>query len=352
MKITLLCAALVGIVISTSIVVAWGSSEEKGSPSGENFRVTVQGIEDKKGKKGEFVYGPGEYGRELKAGGRSRFYELHVPSSYDSSKPVPVVLVFHGGGGDPGTIRYESGMDRTSDREGFIVVYAAGTPTKWLFKKRLLTWNDGRPYQDGTPNTADDVGYVAALLDDLATLFRIDKKRVYACGYSNGGQFTYRLSKRMTDRIAAIATVAGQRPVKDDFDAPPSRPLSIMQFSGLQDPLAPYGGGPPKIGKPGIKANAYPVQKSIESWVAFDRCPSKPAETKRIGKAVMNRYGPCQDGTEVVLWTLEDSGHTWPGGRIVPQVKMLGLGEMGNVNQDINASDLMWEFFKEHPLEK
>lgn len=314
------------------------------------FRTSVEWIKDKKGKGAEFSHGPGDYGRELVVNKSDRYYELHVPSSYDKSKPFPVVLVFHGGGSDPGAVRYESDMDRTSDREGFLVVYAAGTPTKWLFKNRLLTWNDGRPYQDGTPNTTDDVGYVAALLDDLETWFNIDKKRIYACGYSNGGQFTYRLSKRMTDRIAAIATVAGQRPVKDDFDPPPSRPLSIMQFSGLQDKVAPYEGGPPKTGSPGIKANAYPVKEAIESWVIYDGCPSKPAEVKRIGKAVMDHYGPCRDNTEVVLWTLGDGGHTWPGGRVVPNVEILGLGKMGNINQDIKASDLMWEFFKKHPL--
>ena len=64
----------------------------------------------------------------------------------------------------------------------------------------------------------------------------------------------------------------------------------------------------------------------------------------------MIRYGPCKDDTEVVFWTLEDAGHTWPGGKLMPNVKLFGMGELGHVNMDINASDLMWKFFKRNPL--
>ena len=126
-------------------------------------------------------------------------------------------------------------MDRTADREGFMVIYPAGTNKRLLAKDRLLLWNDGRPYKDGTYSKVDDVGFITVLLDDLGKLFNINTKKIYACGYSNGGQFTYRLAKRLTDRIAAIATIAGQRPVSDPFDPAPSRPISVMQFAGLQD---------------------------------------------------------------------------------------------------------------------
>ena len=316
---------------------------------GKDVRTQVEWISDSEGRDQGFVRGPGDYGRRLTWDGRSRFYEVHVPAGYTKAKPMPAVLVFHGGGGDPGTVRYESAMDETADREHFIVVYPAGTNKRLFLKNRLLLWNDGRPFKNGSYSEVDDVAYVAALLDDLAGLFNIDRARVYACGFSNGAQFTFRLAKRLSDRVAAIAVVAGQRAAKDSFDPEPSRPIAVMQFAGLQDSFAPYEGGSGPSGAR-IEAVSPPVKEAVESWVGFNRCPPEPVEVKRIGRAVMNRYGPCQSGTEVVLWTVEDGGHSWPGGRTFPGVELLGLGKLGNVNRDIHASELMWEFFKKHPL--
>jgi len=198
-------------------------------------------------------------------------------------------------------------------------------------------------------NNVDDVGFIRYLLNDVESSFNIDKKRIYAGGYSNGAQFTYRLSKQMTDRLAAISTVAGQRLSQDELGSP-NRPISIMQFSGLMDKIAPYNGGLPKEGKVGINNSAYSVKEVIGSWINFNKCPKNITENKRIGKAVMVRYTKCNDNTEVILWTLEDGGHTWPGGKISPNVEKLGLGSLGPINKDISASNLMWEFFKRHTL--
>lgn len=348
MKFTVLLITLIFVVSSLSGTVTLGMAAGKSDDAGRNFRKSVKEIRGILTRDKKFIYGPGDYERWIRVDLRKRYYELHVPSSYDKSNPVPVVLVFHGGGSDPGAVRYESGMDSTADKNGFIVVYPGGTNKRLFLRNRLLLWNDGRPYKNGSYSKVDDVKFVERLLDDLGMIFNIDSKRIYACGYSNGAQFTYRLAKRLTVRIAAIATVAGHRPVKDEFDSLPSRPVSVMQFSGKEDKLGPYyGGSPPEAA--GLETTLKPVSETIKSWVEFNQCPDKPEE-KTIGKAVMNRYGPCKDGTEVILWTLEDGGHTWPGGNVVPNVKMLGLGSLGNVNRDINASDLMWDFFKRHPL--
>lgn len=348
MKFTVIFLALLFVVSSVFGAAAFGMGASKSNGSERNFRKSVKKITGTFTKDKKFMYGPGDYERGIRVDLRKRYYELHVPSSYDKTKPVPVVLLFHGGGSDPGAVRYESGMDTTADKNGFIVVYPGGANKRLLLKNRLLLWNDGRPYQDGSFSKVDDIEFVERLLDDVGMIFRIDSKRIYACGYSNGAQFTYRLAKRLTGRIAAIATVAGHRPVKDEFDPLPSKPVSVMQFSGTKDKLGPYyGGSPPEAA--GLKTTLKPVNETIKSWVEFNQCPGKPEE-KRTGKAVMKRYGPCKDDTEVILWTLEGGGHTWPGGKIVPNVQMLGLGNLGNVNRDINASDLMWDFFKRHSL--
>lgn len=289
----------------------------------------------------DFNLGPGDYGRNLQFDDKDRFYEIHVPPSYDGLEPLPVVLVFHGGGGYPDAVRYQSGMDKVSDEEGFIVVYPAGTGE--LFSDRLLVWNDSRTYKDGSTVDADDVAFVEAVLDDLAKWFYMDPYRVYACGISNGAQFTYRLAKELSARIAAIAAVAGHRS-SDQIFPPPSKPMPVMQFSGMMDIYAPYFGGSPYLETlVNFETEYYPVKEAILSWVTFNGCPSRLSEFKKIGKALKTQYGPCLDGVEVVLWTLLDGGHTWPGGKVLPSETAIGVG---NVNQDINASELMWEFFE------
>lgn len=319
--------------------------EKRGSVAGlggVDCRVPSEAIEGRPAG-----LGAGEYYRELRVGGRKRYYELHVPARY-KGMPMPLVLVQHGGSGCPATIRYESKMDDTADREGFIVCYPAGTSQRLIMTDRLLLWNDGRPFEDGSMSPVDDVAFITAVLNDVESLFKIDTTRVYACGFSNGAQFTYRLGKQLSHRIAAIATVAGQRLVTDVIPAP-SRPLAVMQFSGLKDVVGPYNGGKPQNVKADLKTDLASIPDVIKSWVKFNQCPANPAETKRIGKAVMTRYGPGSDGVEVILWTLEDGGHTWPGGRMVPSSVKQGLG---NINRDILASDLMWQFFERHPLKK
>lgn len=338
----LFCITVATILLILGVAIAAGMGRDKLRKGRGEFRVAVEQIKDGR----RFKASPGDYGRELRVDRRKRFYEIHVPPSYNNSKPMPVVLVFHGGGGDPGTIRFESGMDNVADREGFIVVYPGGTNKRLVLRNRLLLWNDGRPFKDGSYSKVDDVGFVSVLLDDLEGLFNIDKKRIYACGYSNGAQLSYRLAKRLSNRIAAVAAVAGQRPVRDDFDPPPPRPISVMQFSGLKDKIGPYHGGQPSIDAE-LQTELKPVKETIGTWVEFNGCSNKP-EVTEVGAAVMERYAPCKNETEVVLWTLKDGGHTWPGGSVIPGLEKM----LGPVNKDINASKLMWEFFERNPLKK
>ncbi len=312
----------------------------------DNFRVYIPLIKDVEKQNGSsFQYGPGDYGRIIQVQQLNRYYEIHVPPSYDKKASFPLVLAFHGGGGDQITMRFVSKMDSTANRKGFIVVYPAGTNKTFPLSNRFLLWNDGRPYQDGSYSTVDDVQYVREVLDDMQLFFKIDTKKIFACGYSNGAQFSYRLAKQLSGRIAAIAAIAGQRPA-DDFFPPPPRSMAIMHFAGKKDTVCPYDGGDPQYFTPELQTSLKPVTETIKSWVDFNGCSEKP-EVKRTGKAVMERYSNCKDNVEVVLWTLEDGGHTWPGGNVVPAAEKLGLGP---INQDIFASDIIWEFFERHPL--
>jgi polyhydroxybutyrate depolymerase len=227
------------------------------------------------------------------------------------------------------------GLSEKADRSGFVVVYANGTGSTPL----LRYWDAGGV----RGRVSDDVGYVARLLDDLATVVNVDPKRVFAAGMSNGAMMCYRLAAELSDRIAAIAAVAGTMAIEE---CRPRRPVPVIHFHGTRDGLVLYG-GPDERTPPNIKFLS--VDDTIRAWVRLNGCPDVPiAETlpdhASEGTTVRRKsYGPGKDGAEVVLYVIEGGGHTWPGRE--PRVRLLGKS-----TRDISANDLMWEFFQKHPM--
>jgi polyhydroxybutyrate depolymerase len=187
------------------------------------------------------------------------------------------------------------------------------------------------------------VGYVSKLLDNLATLVKVDRKRVYATGMSNGAMMCYRLAAELSDKIAAIATVAGTMAI-DDFR--PLRPVPVLHFHGTKDGLVLFGGPDERTPK-NIKFQS--VEATIRAWVKANGCPETPVATRlpgltRDGLAIRKQaYGPGKEGSEVILYVIEGGGHTWPGQD--PRVFFLGKS-----TRDISANDIIWEFFQKHPL--
>jgi len=312
-----------------------------GRHSGADHRVRLLWLN----KAGE--YGPGNYGRSFQFGGRKRFYEIHVPPGYKPGVPTPVVMILHGGGGNTPVMRFKTGMDALSNQEGFIVVYAAGTSSRYVDQR--LHWNTGLPTKDPAQGKVDDVGYFSYIIDDLPKYFSVDKDRIYAAGFSNGARMCYRLAAELSDRIAAVAPIGAQRSL-DEFAKKPSREISIIHFHGKQDPFAAYAGGPSRgTGRGQFKPYPIPpVEKAIQTWAKHNGCSTKP-KTGQVGKARCFQFSGGRNGAEVVLWVLEDGGHTWPGGQAS---RFEVLMRVGNTNRDISASKLLWEFFQRHPLKK
>ena len=281
---------------------------------------------------------PGDHERRLKFGGRERYYELHVPPGYRKGTPAPVVLVFHGGGGHPAVMRQQTRLDAVADKNDFITVYPAGTGT---FERRMLTFNTGTCCGWANEHKIDDVGFTRAILDDVGSFLSVDSKRVYATGISNGAIMSYTLACAMSDRIAAIAAIAGAMQVAT---CEPKRPVSVIEFHGALDNNIRLDGG---VGsKSATKIDFPPTAKMLEFWIRRNGCPPEPRVVKK-GGATARYYGPCQDGSEVVFWVLENGGHSWPGGVQTGFEKMLNLGPVSN---DISASEELWEFFKRHPM--
>ena len=180
-------------------------------------------------------------------------------------------------------------------------------------------------------------------MDDLGGVIKVDLKRVYATGMSNGGMMCYRLAAELSDRIAAVAPVAGTMAFEK---ANPKRPVPIIHFHGTSDTLVPVDG-------PGQKTPRFitfkSVEDSIQTWVTIDGCDKKPEITDlpvkvNDGTTVQRKaYRHGKDGAEVVLFVIKGGGHTWPGQE--PLVDFIGKS-----TKNISASDLIWEFFKKHPM--
>lgn len=284
--------------------------------------------------------GPGDHTRTLDFGGRTRSYIVHVPPKYDAKQPIPVVLAFHGGGSNADQMVRFCGLNEKADKERFVAVYPNGTGRL----ERMLTWNGGNCCAYAMLNKVDDVGFTRSLLDDLTKVVNVDARRVYATGISNGGIMAYRLASELSDRIAAIAPVAGTMGTKT---CSPKRPVSVLHFHGTDDRFLPFKGG---IGEKSVAQVVFlPVEHSIQSWVKADGCPEKPVvqdlpKKTDDGTTVQQKtYGPGKDRAEVVLLTINGGGHTWPGRD--PVVRFLGKS-----TKNVSANDLMWEFFKRHPM--
>ena len=125
---------------------------------------------------------PGDHVRQIVVGERKRTYIVHVPEGYDAKKTTPVVLALHGAGMNGSMMVWFTGLNKTSDAKGFVVVYPSGTGPG-----SFLTWNAGGLIGRFKDERVDDVDFIRKLLDELTTLVNVDEKRVYACGMSNGG---------------------------------------------------------------------------------------------------------------------------------------------------------------------
>lgn len=284
----------------------------------------------------------GDYRRTVNSGGLERNYLVHVPPRYDGKKPLPVVLIFHGGGSNAAmTVRY-TGLNDKADAAGFIAVYPNGTGRV----ERALTWNAGNCCGYAQRHQIDDVAFVSALLDDLEKVSSVDRRRIFATGISNGGMMSYRLAAELSDRIAAIAPVAGTLGIDD---VKPKRPVSVLHFHGTDDKFLPFAGG--RGAKSITQTVFHLVEQTLSTWVKINGCPVLPKTTKvpHVAKDEMRvtrrEYGAGKNGAEVVLYLIEGGGHTWPGRHPLVEIEFLGP-----TTGDISANDLMWSFFEKHPL--
>ncbi len=267
--------------------------------------------------------------------GFKRYFLIHLPRNFKIDQKKALVFVLHGGGGTPEAIADLTGFSNLADMEGFIVVYPAAVNRRW---------NDGRRVRDfkSHRDEVDDVGFFVRLIDTITKRFSIDSSRIYAVGMSNGGMMCQRLGLELSDRLAAIASVAASLPENLVLNFTPKAPISVLMINGTGDQFVPYEGG--WVGLLERRGRVVGVERTIGLWASFNGCSMQPIITVRSveGDTVYQFvYSGGRDNSEVVLYKIIGTGHIWPGGKKRPP-------RFGKHSTVIDATKVIWDFFATH----
>ena len=277
------------------------------------------------------LFGQQQLNRTLFFDGQNRSFIVYVPSTYDGSTQVPIVFNFHGGAGTSSDfINYENDMRPIADTANFIAVYpqAAVDPTdgsnSWLHK---------------TPTTHNDVNFIEAIIDTLSSNYNIDNDRIYACGYSEGGLFSYELGCRLNNRIASFASVSGSMLTEsyrldNGFGScSPIHPTAVLLIPGTSDGSfhSMYNGFQPYY---------LSVNDITTYWSSHNNTDLNPTITNvpntnnSDGSTVEKRIWENGDNCVAVQeLKVINGGHDWPG---------------SSGNMDINASQEIWKFLSKY----
>jgi polyhydroxybutyrate depolymerase len=270
-----------------------------------------------------------------------RVVRTHLPTSAPKGKPLPMVIVLHGGGQKGGDIiEGLSRMNDAADANGFLAAYPTGSARgSW----GGYTWNAGDCCGVAMDENKHDVGAISAMIDALTSGGCVDPKRVYVTGVSNGGIMSYRLACDLADKIAAAAPIAASLM---DSSCNPSRPVSMYIMHGTADKFVNYEGGE-NWKKSGARRPFVSVRDSVAAWLKFDRCTGEPKQTYHKGDTTCTTHDQCAGGTAVTLCTVEGGGHSWPGGDTGGRVMLEMM--IGKTTHDI-SNQHMWDFFAAHPM--
>lgn len=264
--------------------------------------------------------------------GERREYLLYVPTSYDATRPTPLVITLHGGAIWPVLQRDLSHWSELAESEGFIAVYPAGVRLQGHGPRGWRVTGEG-------PGITKDVRFISDLIDELEASYTIDPSRIYANGLSNGGGMTFVLSCTLADRIAAVGTVAAAQMLPWSW-CREERPVPLISFHGTADEAVPYEGR-----RSWVWSGSFPdVSEWTAKWARRNRCGLDPEESRVAADVTRREYTDCDGDAAVVLFTIQGGGHTWPGGMPLPE------WFLGRTSDSLDATREMWAFFLEHRL--
>jgi polyhydroxybutyrate depolymerase len=258
---------------------------------------------------------------EIAVDGLTRPYRVYVPPTLDRSRPAPLVMVLHGGNGGVDDIVKATLFDREAAEGGFIAAYPEAT---------LKAWNAGTCCGSAPRRGPDDVGFLKAVLDRLEADYPVDRTRVFLTGVSNGAMMAFRFACEHADRVTAVGSVAGAVAYPG---CQPSRPVSVLEIHGTEDPLIPYLGGVAQVPEAGTVPYA-PTPEMARRWAEWNSCPS-PSPPKVAGPVTTDSWSGCRNGSAVSLVSVQGGGHIW------------FASGLGPANGALDATATIWRFFSD-----
>lgn len=296
---------------------------------------------------GQEIPAPGTYKQlmDTRVGGFRRSFLVHVPVGYDGTTALPLVVAIHGAFSSGKKLARESGFSRLADREGFVVVYPNGIGLFGL----LRHWNSGHCCGKALKDDIDDVAFVIEVVDEVSRLLRVDPARIYVVGHSNGGMLTHRIAAERAERVAAIAPVSatiGGTPSADaeEWVIPDGDlPVPVMMIHGRADENVPYEGGRGTQSKG--ESGTISAARSAAYWVERNGCEPEPTVDRTYGDRVTRETWSGPGGADVVLYSIDDWAHDWPGPYFIERRD--AVDELGG----FDAAEIIWEFLREHRRE-
>jgi polyhydroxybutyrate depolymerase len=267
-------------------------------------------------------------------GGKFRTFILNLPSKYYETPNVPLVLAMHGVAGSAPTTEQYFLINEKADEQNYAIIYPEGVVSTAINKNR--TWNAGTCCEFAAKNDINDVGFISALIDSMPKAFKINKKKIYATGMSNGGMLSYRLACELSNKIAAIAAVSGPMVVKQTCN--PARAMPILHIHSVKDKIIPYLGGQVDLGL------IPSVSTTLTAWSKINDCKEIAKVTQETDILKVTQWTNCNQNTEIIFYLTKDGGHIWPGSNVPP-------GLLSDVpSRAINANQLIFEFFNKFQL--
>lgn len=276
------------------------------------------------------------YNDSMVIDGRLRTYTVNLPPNYYDSSNFSLVIAMHGGGGSAAQFEKSSLLTDKANTAHFIVVYPEGVVSTGALAAR--TWNAGSCCDFAVLNKINDVGFISQLIDKLLATYKINPKKVYAAGHSNGGMMAYRLACELPGKIAAITANSTTMVVTQPCN--PARPVPVLHMHSVLDTNVPYMGG-----KGTGLSNAYfpPVDSVLNVWSLIDMCAHPSQVITNTSSYTFKKWSACSNTVTIQFYLTQDGGHAWPGG-------LPGSASGDTPSTAINANDLLWAFFQQYQL--
>jgi polyhydroxybutyrate depolymerase len=286
----------------------------------------------------------------IKINGTDRNYHIFIP---DIPNNAPIVMLFHGNGSNYDDMLGLSGVKapyknwlNIAEEQNLIVVVPNGT----LGSSGMRGWNDCRTDASTNPDI-DDISFVNQLLDFIINQYKANPAKVFVSGTSNGGHFAIRLAQEIPNRITAFAAIVASNAVNSQCPNSSTK-VSALFMNGTDDPILPYEGGQMASNR----GEVISTENSVMYWVQRNQASTSPEisnlpninsnDNSTVSKYLYKNGG---NNTEVVLYKIEEGGHTEPS--ITQRYSPLFLLAVGNQNGDIEMATEVWNFFKNKSIE-